>query len=345
MTNEKAVAKKDATLSERFMLRVISEFGSGAGEIALSRSQKRLAQNYFHAVDAVLKMAEEKRLKKSGKYQDQTPITWQNVNIESLAVNVVSAARIGWDPLEKNHVSMIPYKNNTTQKYDIGFVPGYRGIELKAKKYGLDTPSSVTVEVVFKNDDFKVIKKDRNNQIENYEFSTPNPFDRGEIVGGFYYHEYTDTPQRNRLVVFSLKDILKRKPKYASAEFWGGEKDVWVKDEKTGKNRKEGTEKIDGWFEEMCYKTIYRAAYGSITIDSQKVDDSYQVLLQSETSVNTAAVELDYQTNANQELIEMQPEPVVDQPPPVDAKVTEHGEIIPDGPPEPPVENLPPFLQ
>jgi len=98
MTNEKAVAKKDATLSERFMLKVISEFGSGAGEIALSRSQKRLAQNYFHAVDAVLKMAEEKRLKKSGKYQDQTPITWQNVNIESLAVNVVSAARIGWDP-------------------------------------------------------------------------------------------------------------------------------------------------------------------------------------------------------------------------------------------------------
>lgn len=305
---QKAVAKKDSTLSERFMLRVINEFGSGLGEIALSKSQKRLAQNYFHAADSVLKVAEEKRLKKTGKYQDQTPITWQNVNIESLAVNVVSAARIGWDPLEKNHVSMIPYKNNTTQKYDIGFIPGYRGIELKAKKYGLDVPDNITVELVFKNDDFQVRKKDRTNSIESYEFSTPNPFDRGEIVGGFYYHEYAGSPQRNRLVVFSLKEILKRKPKYAGVEFWGGEKDVWEKDDK-GKNVKTGKETVEGWFEKMVWKTVYRAAYSDITIDSEKIDDAYQAMAVNDGNLAMVSVEEDYKENANKTVIDITPDP------------------------------------
>jgi len=306
MTNEKAVAKKDSTLSERFMLKVISEFGSGPGEIALSQSQKRLAQNYFHALDAVLKMAEEKRLKKTGKYQDQTPVSWQNVNIEALAVHVVSAARIGWDPLEKNHVSMIPYKNNTTGKYDIGFIPGYRGIELKAKKYGLDTPDNVTVEVVYKNDKFKMFKKDRNVGIESYEFSTPNPFDRGDIVGGFYYHEYATNPGKNKLVVLSLKDILKRKPKYAGVEFWGGEKDVWEKDDK-GRNVKTGTETVEGWYEKMVWKTIYRAAYSDITIDSEKIDDAYQAMAVNDRNMAMAVIEEDYRENANKIEIDITP--------------------------------------
>ena len=119
------------SMSERFMLKVVSEFGSGVGELALTEHQKRLAQNYFMALDAALKLAEEKRLKKSEQYRDLVPITWQNVNMSLLARNVVSAARIGWDALEKNHVHLVPYKNNTTGQYDIGFLPGYRGLELK----------------------------------------------------------------------------------------------------------------------------------------------------------------------------------------------------------------------
>ena len=39
--------------------------------------------------------------------------------------------RIGLDPSQKNHINPIPYKNNAKNKYDIGFIEGYRGIELK----------------------------------------------------------------------------------------------------------------------------------------------------------------------------------------------------------------------
>ena len=160
------VAKVESTLSERFMNKVISEFTSGVGEIKLTESQKRLAQNYFIAIDASLKMAEEKRKKKT-RGQDPLPVTWANVDMEQLARDVVSAARIGLDPAQKNHISMMPFKNNALSKYSIVFIDGYRGIELKAKKYGLDVPDHVIVELVYSNDRFKSIKKDRNNRYES----------------------------------------------------------------------------------------------------------------------------------------------------------------------------------
>lgn len=293
------VAKKEPTSSERFMNMVIREFGSGVDEIALTDFQKRLAQNYFIALDAALRTAEEKRKKKKTN-QDALPIVWQNVNMEQLARDVVSAARVGLDPAQKNHVAMIPYKNNALSRYDIGFIDGYRGIELKSKKYGLDIPDSVTVEVVCKNDKFKEIKKDRNNPVETYEFEIVNSFDRGDIVGGFYYHSYSQCPEKNKLVVFKLDDILKRKPKYASVEFWGGEKDVWENGQKVGK------EKVDGWYYEMCFKTIYRAAYGSITIDSQKIDDDYLHLKRKEQELSEAQFEEEIAENANKEPIDIE---------------------------------------
>jgi recombination protein RecT len=280
------------------------------------------------ALDGVLKIAEEKRLKKSEKFRAAVPLTWQYVNMPALARAVVSAARIGWDPLEKNHVHLIPYLNGASSLYDIGFIPGYRGLELKSMKYGLDVPSSVTVELVFKNDTFVMFKKDLSNKVEGFTFQITNPFDRGEMVGGFYYHAFESAPEKNKLVVMSMKDILKRKPKYASPEFWGGEKDKWEG------GKKNGTEKVDGWFEEMCLKTVKRAAYGNITIDSQKIDDEYQSLQQNEAAMIRGVVEADYQENANQTLIEM----VVEPPQNVN---TDTGEITqPEVPPGPSSEEM-----
>ncbi len=324
--NKEKLAKQEPTASERFTSMVVKEFGNGVGEIALTDFQKRLVQNYFIAMDATLKAAEEKRKKKS-THQEALPIVWQNINMSQLACDVVSAARVGLDPAQSNHIAMIPYKNNALNKYDIGFIDGYRGIELKAKKYGLDIPDAVTVELVYQNDKFKAIKKDRSNQIESYEFEIVDSFNRGEIVGGFYYHSYSECPQKNRLVVFTLKDILKRKPKYASVEFWGGEKDVWENGQKTGK------EKIDGWYEEMCYKTVYRAAYNSITIDSQKIDDDYLHLKQVEHRMAEVEIDAEIGENANKEPINItgtvhqdnpepskQPEPKNDKQPEQPAK-------------------------
>ena len=304
MSNE--LAKQEQPMSQRFMSKVISEFGSNVGEIALTDFQKRLAQNYFMAIDSTLKKAEEKRLKKSDKYRDKVAVTWANVNMEQLARDVVSFARIGLDPSQKNHINMVPYKNNNTNKYDIGFVDGYRGIELQAKKYGQDVPTAVIVELVYTNDRFKSIKKDRTNKIESYDFEIVDDFDRGTIKGGFYYHVYDESPEKNKLVVFTLADILKRKPDYASAEFWGGKKDKWEN------GKKVGTEEIEGWFDKMCYKTIYRAAYNDITIDSQKIDDDYLRLKQTEMQFAEAEVAAEIEAEANSEAIDITPDPSVE---------------------------------
>ena len=303
---EKQVAKQEQPMSQRFMSKVISEFGSNVGATALTDFQKRLAQNYFMAIDSTLKKAEEKRLKKSEKYRDKVPVVWTNVNMEQLARDVVAFARVGLDPSQKNHINVVPYKNNSTGKYDIGFVDGYRGIELKAKKYGQDVPTAVIVELVYTNDKFKSIKKDRTNQIESYDFEIVDDFNRGEIKGGFYYHVYDEAPEKNKLVVMTLADILKRKPEYASAEFWGGKKDKWEN------GKKVGTEEIEGWFDKMCYKTIYRAAYSDITIDSQKIDDDYLRLKQTEMQFAEAEVAAEIEANANSEAIDITTEPTLD---------------------------------
>jgi len=289
---------KKESASVRFTNKVMQEFSNGVGEVALTNFQKRLVQNYFIAIDMALKAAEERRLKKDEKNRDKVPVTWENVDLSELARSVVSAARIGWDPMLENHVSLIPFKDNSTGKYVINFMPGYRGLELKAKKYGLDVPDYVIVELVYETDIFKPRKKDRNNPIETFEFEITDPFNRGKIVGGFYYHGWKEHSEKNKLVVFTLEEILKRKPEYASVEFWGGEKTVW-------KDGKKGTEKVEGWFKEMCWKTIYRAAYKNITIDSQKIDDDYVRLKMLENSFEESEAAREIKENANKEFIDV----------------------------------------
>jgi recombination protein RecT len=298
---QNAVVKKELTQSERFMNMVVSNFSTGVGEPALTNFQKRLAQNYFISLDATFRTAEEKRLAKSEKYRDPVPMTWQNINMDKLARDVVTFARVGFDPAQKNHINMVPFKNGKSGKYDITFIEGYRGMELKAVKYGLHVPDHVAVELVYSSDKFRPIKRDARNLHENYEFEITNAFDRGNIVGGFYFHSYSQAPEKNRLVMFSLKDILKRKPEKASPEFWGGEKDKWEN------NKKVGTEQVDGWYEQMCWKTIFRAAYNDITIDSQKIDDDYLRLSQLEQEYAEKSTDAEIAENANREVIDVTP--------------------------------------
>lgn len=330
MSNNQVVVqnKTELTVSERFSNAMVQEFQSGVGAVALTDFQQRLAQNYFIAIDAALKTAETGRLKKSKEWQDPIPVTWNNVDMNLLARNLVSYARIGLDPSQKNHINTLPFKNNTTQKYDIVFIEGYRGIELKAEKYGLDIPNTVVVELVYSNDTFRQIKKDLKNKIDSYEFEINNPFDRGEIKGGFYYHIYNNNPIKNKTVVMSLKDILKRKPSRASVEFWGGEKDEYKNGKKTGKK-----EQVEGWYDQMCYKTVYRAAYNDITIDSQKIDDDYLRVKQLETQATENMVQAEIDSEANQELLDFNTGEIIEgEVYEEDAEVVEDGEIIDEGP-------------
>jgi len=263
--NEVVLKPEPIPPAVRFTNKVLAVFQDGVGDIALTDFQKRLVQNYFVAIDIMLTDTEQKR-KKNVKKKADLPVTWDNIDEKKLAVDVVAAARIGFDPAQPNHINVMTFKISAAKKYKVLFMPGYRGIELKAKKYGLDVPDAVTIELVYKNDTFEVYKKDRENKIDQYSFKVKDPFERGALLGGFYYHDYIKNPAKNKLVFMSLAEIEKRKPEYANATFWGK----------------------DGWYTKMCYKTIFRAAFGDITIDSQKIDNDYMALSQTESEFELA---------------------------------------------------------
>lgn len=292
-TQPAAAPAQQQTFGERFTSMVIKEFSAINQGVELTSFQKRLCQSYFVKLDQVLKDADKKRMAKSEQNRDIIPVSWENVNVPKLAMDVVAYSSIGLDPMQPNHLNLIPYKNNSTNKYDIGFIIGYRGCELKAKKYGLDIPDEVVVEVVYKNDKFKQIKKDLNNKIESYIFEVVDDFNRGEIVGGFYYLSFKNNPEKNRVEAWNMADINKRKPAYASVEFWGGEKDKWSNGQKVGK------EVVEGWLDEMVYKTMFRAAFNSITIDSQKIDEAYHSILKIESDLKSDNVRKEIIENAN----------------------------------------------
>jgi len=313
-TKVNEVAKKTATPSERFTNEVLKQFVGNVGQVETTPFQKRLIQNYFIKLDQTLKSSELKRLAKKTN-QDPTPVTWDNINMPKLAIDVMSFSLIGLDALQNNHINLIPYKNNATGKYDITFIIGYKGLELKAMKYGFEIPDDVVVELVYSNDKFKQIKKDINNRVEGYTFEVVDDFNRGEVIGGFYYHIFTKNPTKNKLKVFSLKDIEKRKPKYASSEFWGGIVDKWENGKVVGK------EQVEGWREEMMLKTIYRSAYNDITIDSEKIDEHLIRMMDNDshdkpipTTEQTVSEEIE--ELANTEVIDFVevPEPIIAEP-------------------------------
>lgn len=321
-------APQELSPSQRFTAKVLALFTSNVGEIAASEYQRRLIQGYFVAIDAMLKKTEEKRLKTTYK-QEPLPYTWQNVNMDDLATMSVHLARIGLDSNQKNHINFIPYKNGTTMKYDIGCIKGYVGIEYEAKRYALEMPVDVIVELVYTTDTFRPIKRNLQNKYESYEFELGDPFARGDIKGGFAYFIY-ENPTKNKLMVMSLADILKRKPKYASAEFWGGEKDIWENNKKTG-----AKETIDGWYEEMCLKTVKRAAYGSIPLDPQKIDDTYQWLkardsqfadreidAEIEKEANKAPLFVENEIIQNESFVDCETGEIIEEAPEVDEKET-----------------------
>jgi recombination protein RecT len=301
MSAETQVAQKQPlSPSLRFTNKVMTEYGqnAGAGVIKLDEHQKRIIQGYFVVIDRMLKKSEDNRLSKNAtnqnhSYDNNTPFAWNTVSMAELALDAVHYARMGLDMQEKNHLFPIPFLNKKTNLYDITFMMGYSGIQYLAEKYAFNPPKSVTIELVWSKDEFSPIKKSRSNPIESYEFKIVSPFDRGEIIGGFGYIEYEDT-SRNELILMSKADIEKRKPAKASGEFWGGTGYVY----EGGKRVK--TE-LEGWYPEMCYKTLVREVYSSkhIPRDPRKVDDDYQHLKEREVIYAEAEIAHEAEENAN----------------------------------------------
>lgn len=287
MANEVAT-KDNLTVSEKFTNTVLREFGSSvSGSVSVTDYQRQLIQGYFIQIDRALKAAEERRVRqnennKDHKWDNPDPIKWQTVDLNALALDVVHYARMGLDMMQDNMLTAIPFKDNNrktpegTKVYTVNLMKGYGGIQYIAEKYAMEKPQAVITELVYSNDTFKPIKKDRANAVESYDFEISNPFDRGEIVGAFGYIEYPE-PTKNKLIIMTKKDIEKRKPAHAAAEFWGGKK----KEKVDGKWQEVET---DGWYEEMCLKTIKREVYSAknMPLDPKKIDDNYQYMKMQE---------------------------------------------------------------
>ena len=304
--NEVQISDKKLEVSERFVNMVIHEFTDKyCQNIQLTNYQKSLGRGYFRCIDKMLKTAEENRQRsnasnKDHRYDNPLPFTWNNVDREMLAVDAVYNARLGLDMEQPNHLHPIAFKNNKTNKYTINLLLGYNGKIYLAEKYALVPPKSVTYNLVYSKDTFRVIKKGLNQPFDSYEFEITSPFDRGEIIGGFGYIEYEDS-SKNELIIMTKKDIDKRKPRFASANFWGGEVTEW-------KNGQKATELKEGWYEEMCRKTLIREVYGQkhIPLDPKKIDTEYYRLKQEEMNLQYAEANLQQEKNVTANTISLE---------------------------------------
>lgn len=308
----KPPAVQQENFSERFTKKVLAEFGSTvSGAMEVTEFQKRLIQGYFIAIDRALKVAEEERVRKNDNnknhdYDNNVPVIWANVNLTDLALDLVHYARMGLDMQQDNMLFPVPYKNNKTGLYDVTLTEGYNGIRYIARRYAMEAPIGETIELVYSTDTFVPHKKDSVHPVATYEFTINNPFDRGEIVGGFGYLEFSK-PADNELIIMTRRDIEKRKPAYASANFWGGKKTEW----QTVNGKREKVEvETDGWYDEMCRKTLIREVYSAkhLPRDPQKIDDCYQFMKAREARFAEIQAQAEIDAAANTTLIDTTPQ-------------------------------------
>ncbi|HNR51790.1 MAG TPA: recombinase RecT [Deltaproteobacteria bacterium] len=272
------ITVREQTVSERFTLMVVKELSSTVGHgIELSEDQKRLAQHLFVKIDATLNALEVKRAQQD---RNGTPITWANVNMQKLALDAMHRIELGLDALIPNHIHPIPYLNKKTGKYDLDLRIGYSGKDYYRRGIALEKPKDIIYELVYSTDKFVAHKRSLGNEGDSYEFEITQPFDRGDVVGGFGYIVYDD-PSKNKLILVTKKDFDKSRKAAKSDEFWGKHP------------------------VEMMYKTLVHRVTDKLTMDPRKVTASFAAVEQQEYE---AEVEAEIQREANQDIIDVQAE-------------------------------------
>lgn len=224
------------SVSQRFsnlMAKEIQGFDAG---------KQRYAQHLYVAINNSLTALEENRQRQG---RGTVPIKWNNVKMEQLVSDSIPIIDLGIDALVGGNVYPIPYLEG--DKYRVNLMIGYKGLLLTRQKYSLDKIIDIRVELLYSNDTFRPIMKDRNSQIETYEFAIDNFHNRGELIGGFGYIVY-ENELKNKLVLVTKKDIQKSRSKAKSDKFWSE------------------------WEEEMSYKTVVRKLIKHIDIDPAKVN-------------------------------------------------------------------------
>jgi recombination protein RecT len=270
----------EPTLSERFTGMVLKEFAATMGDVTkFTDAQRRLAQHLYVKIDAQLNALEAKRIK-DGKL-DQAPIIWANINMQKLALDAMHRIELGLDALIPNHIHPIPYFNGKIKKYDLDLRIGYVGKDYYRRTVTIEQPLDIRYELVYSKDKFVVHKQDSKNDREAYEFEISDPFDRGEIVGGFGYIVFDDA-RKNKLVIVTEKDFERSERQ--------GNRDFWAKNPT-----------------EMRYKTIITRVTDKLQIDPKKISESYVAVEEQEA---VAEIEAEIEANANKgNIIDVETEP------------------------------------
>lgn len=253
---EQVVKETKLAPIDRFTNAVISCYGDSENGIEVTDREKDIIKGYFMTIDLAL------RNSKDG-------YTWSMVELDKLAPRLKHYARLGLDMQIDNHLSPVPFRSGNSGKVTMNLIPGYEGRKYIAKKFAVEPYDDIIVKLVGKNDTFKPIYKDANHDFDSYIYEENNPFDKGEIVGGFAYVKYQDNT-KNKLIVMSIADIKKHMPKHGSS-FWTGE-----------------------WKEKMWYKTLVIEACKGISLDAEKIRDFRQDLEQIKADeLNNAASQAD----------------------------------------------------
>lgn len=201
---------------------------------------EELAMNYFTRLDNELKKASKK---------------WGEVSVADFITKSIAYANIGIDPLAPKMLSFTLFKNKGTNLFDVVFVEDVRCMEVLARRYGINCPENITVELIYSNDEFTLIKKDVANNYDSYILKPVNPFDRGEIIGGVSLSEYANRVY-NKVRLMSIAEIEKRVN--TNSTFW------------------------TKWKAEMCEKTIGKNAWGKVVLDTTQLAEYYEANQQAD---------------------------------------------------------------
>ena len=259
--------KKNLPMITRFALTLADEFVKNDGK-PITAVQKHILQGYADSISKTIANFKPAYNKSEKKYNPA--LTWKNIDYTKLSRAVYVNAHLGLDMWQENMLSIVPFYNKVTGRYELNLGRGYNGLKHLAETYSKDKIINIVTELIYSNDHFKPIKKDAKNPVETFEFEIVNMFDRGVLIGCFGYIEYGDNRQ-NKLLNMTKEEMDKRKPKYAAVEFWGGEKNIYENDKKVG------TEEVAGWQPEMYLKTLIRQACNQrhIPLDPETIGDLF----------------------------------------------------------------------
>lgn len=231
MAEEKKNNEKKSLVT-RFTTSVVSAF-TDIAKVQVTEKQKTIIANYYVKLNEMLVSQN---------------IPWQKIKMNDLALTLAHMAKLNLD-MSLGHLSFIPFNNYKEGTVTLAPVISAGGYEYIAKEYGVEKINHVTVELVYATDKFLMIKKDANHNSDSYTFEVANPFNRGNVVGGFGYLEFEDET-KNKIITMSVEEILKYKPAKAKEEFWSGE------------NAKR-----------MYEKTIAKQLLKRVVLDPDKVND------------------------------------------------------------------------